>query len=105
MPPQKSEINVNNIIYSLIVVSFSFFTWEASRLVSSVDVLTKMVYQHEVILQEHEKRIDFDEKKQLSSLDDPYIPQRDGTKVILFNSDICLTSSSSTKKKQTKYTV
>lgn len=90
--------NILNITLSILLAIFS---WNAVRLINSVDELSKMVYQHEVKINDQKERIDKLENKLLTVNMNPPINNfpKDGTRVVTFNQELCLTSSQRNKRK------
>lgn len=94
---QQKIPNILNITLSVLLAIFS---WNAVRLINSVDELSKMVYQHEVQINDQKDRLDKIENKLLTENNPPInnFP-KDGTRVVTFNQEICLAPSQRNKRK------
>lgn len=96
---QNTKLNVNNLLSILVTAFLALYSWQAEKLVSSVDDLKKMVYEHDVKIGYIEHKIgissNYDYNPPLSQ-----IPARDGTAVSIFNSEMCILSHTKKNKKE-----
>lgn len=104
MTTPKNNLNFSYIFNITLSALLAIFSWNAIRLINSVDDLTKMVYEHEVQITEQGKRLDKIENKIITEY---HIPNnindsmpKDGTVINYFNREICIIGSTSYKSKR-----